>query len=56
MNGEDLLALSTVADVSLQCKECFTQNFYFLLKISAFSSIKISIHWGFFFDTMFSWP
>lgn len=45
MNGEDLLAVSTVGHVSLQCKEYFIQNFYFLLKVViAFSNIVFSIN------------
>lgn len=38
MNCEGLLALSTGGDVSLECKEYLTRNFYFLLTVvSAFS-------------------
>lgn len=55
VNGEDLLAVSTVGDVNLRYKEYFTQNFYFLLKlVIAVSSIIFSIN-RFFLDTMFSW-
>lgn len=44
VNGEDLLAFFTISDVSFQCKECFTQNFCFLLiVVTVVSNIIFSI-------------